>query len=356
MDDNLKFYLLAEMSGWDCSLYAFKYKEKLVSSTAYKILSVNALQTKNYLGESAKKITNEFENINLEPKTIKEAFIIENKLNYLALHSFPEFYINPLSINPNYMGEINSIGDLIFEVQGQDMKLNDMIIDDTIPLDIKKEAVNERCDYFLEEMNILVNDSLNALKKKAFASDSERKDNLLTILEAFLFISINFLLLFFFTYPSHYFRQAIYVKDLTKAMTYLVYIEPICTLIYDFIFVFYHSYKAKISESYNYARRFIKKNSLKLFDDIKEKKEELNSYINAAITNRIILKNDIKDFSKLSSSYVDYNKVLGASQLKKNKLYRILRILLYIFATISFLVTIITLIIYLVSLSLNATV
>ena len=36
MEDYLKFYFLAEESGWDCTSYAFAYRNKLLSSGTYQ--------------------------------------------------------------------------------------------------------------------------------------------------------------------------------------------------------------------------------------------------------------------------------------------------------------------------------
>ena len=51
MKEELKFYLLAEEGGWDCSNYAFEYKDELLNSKAFHILQVNALSCKEHLGK-----------------------------------------------------------------------------------------------------------------------------------------------------------------------------------------------------------------------------------------------------------------------------------------------------------------
>ena len=354
MEDKLKFYLLAEESGWDCSTYAYEYSKKLTNSKAYKVLTVNILSMRNILGDKPKEIVDAFDNLDFEPRTLKDVFVVENTLNYLALHSFPEFYLNPLSINPNYSGDVSSIGDLMFNIYGKEMPLNEIITNDEIPLDIKKEEINDQLDYYLNDMNKLVVYSMQTLKRRAFASKDDRKDLPFIFLEAFGFSAINFLLLFFFTYPNLWFRECLYVMDPSKSLTYLGILSPLLVFFYDFTFIFFHAYKSRISEPYNYARRFTRENTESIFKDIKQRKEELFDYICGAINNKITLSNDIKDFSKLSSSYIDFDKVLNVEKLKKKKGYIVLHSLVFVSATLAATVMLVTLIIYLISLSLKA--
>lgn len=133
------------------------------------------------------------------------------------------------------------------------------------------------------------------------------------------------------------------------AMTYVIYLFPFALFVYDVFFILFHSYRAKISEPYNYARRFLQKNSEKVFDDIQRQAESLSDYICGAINNRLLLQNDIKDFSKLSTSYVDFKKVLNVSSLMEGKTYKMLKSLKNIFSTISWVITMITFIIYMIS-------
>ena len=95
MDNQLKFYLLAEKSGWDCSTYAYEYRKKIILSSPYQILSYNAIEAKKHLSNKAKEIVKEYNSLRLEPRTLEETFILETKINYLCLHSFPDYYIGP---------------------------------------------------------------------------------------------------------------------------------------------------------------------------------------------------------------------------------------------------------------------
>lgn len=355
MENALKFYFLAEQSGWNCSNYAFQYKQKLLSSTTYQIASINILSARKHLSAKAKMVCDTFDHLNKEPKTLKEVFILENTINYVALHSFPEYYLNPLTIDPNYSGDVTTIGDLIFDFQGKEMSLNEAIEEKTIPLEIKKEVINEQLEYYADDMNNLVRGSINILKKRAFSMD-DKSQSVLHILEIIFFISMHFLELFILLYPFEPFREALYQLDYQKAMTYLWFLLPLSVFLYDLSFLSFHSYRCRISEPYNYARRFLKKNSSRVFESIKDKKEELYNYICGALNNQIKLQNDIKDFSMLSSSYVDFDKVLKVADLKQRKLYQVLRSFIFIFGTIASIMTVLTLIIYLIGMFFNATI
>ncbi len=353
MENELKFYLLAEESGWDCSPYAYNYFPKIFNSDAYKILSVNILSARNELSKKANDICAQYDNLNKEPKTLKDVFKTEITVNYLALHSFPEYYINPLTINPNYTGDLTTIGELVFDVQGIEMPLNDIILDETIPLDVKKENIDQQLGLYLEDMNELVNTSILSSGNKAFAGKNKQRDFFLSFLGLFGFLACNLLLFFFFIFPSAPFRQALYELNYTYSLSYLAFITPLVVFLFDIFFALYHCYKSKISEDYNYARKFLRKNSDRVFGGILKKKEELYSYINGAINNKIILNNDIKDFSMLSSSYVDFDNVLTVDKLKKKPLYRLFHSLVYVFGTLASMTTLLMLILYLISYFIN---
>ncbi|MCR4699181.1 MAG: hypothetical protein K5762_07445 [Bacilli bacterium] len=350
MDNTLKFYLLAEIGGWDTSAYAFKYRSSYSKSKAYQVLSYNVLEAKNHLSKDAQGVVKEFENLKIEPRTLSEAFVLETKLNYLALHSFPEYYLNPLAVDPNYNGEITSIGELMINIQTKDISINELIEDATIPLEEKKEAVNEKVGKYLEDMDDLVHHSLKTIEYRAFTKKKDKNNVSLArdILESVLFFLANFFFLFTLVFPLNVYWECFYNPSPTMAMTYVIYLFPFALFVYDVFFILFHSYRAKISEPYNYARRFLQKNSEKVFDDIQRQAESLSDYICGAINNRLLLQNDIKDFSKLSTSYVDFKKVLNVSSLMEGKTYKMLKSLKNIFSTISWVITMITFIIYII--------
>ncbi len=347
MEDYLKFYFLAEESGWDCTNYAFEYRDRLLSSGTYQVITINVLSAKNHLGEKAQQICELFSSLDKDPKTLKDVFILENTLNYLALHSFPEYYLNPFAINPRYSGDVTTIGELIFDIQGQEKSLNDWISDETIPLEEKKEEINNQLDYYLNDMNQLVSKSMDIVKKRAFSKGDDKKEAFWRIVEYASFVLLHICLFLLIVYPFEEFRACLYSNN-GKVMSYIWILFPLFVLLYDIFFMLFHCYKSVISEPYNYARRFLKRNVNKVYEDIQSKKEELYNYICGAINNKILLKNDIKDFSKLSSSYVDIEKVITSDELKKKKPYQILHFLLFAFGTLAYLMAAFSIIIYVI--------
>lgn len=354
MDDILKFYFLAEESGWDCSSYAFNYREKLLSSGAYQVLSINILGAKSHLSYRAQQVCSSFNSLNKEPKTLKDTFILENTINYLALHSFPEYYLNPLAIHPTYSGDVTTLGELILDIQGKDQSINEWITDDSVSLDTKKEEIASLCDEYLIDMNRLVEHSLSLIKQRAFSKGDKKKDFFLKFIEVFFFVMLHIFFLILLVYPFEAFRSCLYHPDSGKVMTYVWYLFPLSLLFFDACFLTFHSYKAKISEPYNYARRFLRTHTSRVYDDLKATRDNLYNYLCGAINNKIILTNDIKDFSKLSSSYVDFDKVIRVEDLKDRKAYRILRNLLFAFGTIAYLIAVFSMVVYLIGLAFGA--
>ena len=357
MDNNLKFYLLAEKSGWNCSTYAFEYRKKLQSLSSYQILSYNVIEARKHLSKEAKAIVNEYDGMKLEPRTLEECFITETKINYLCLHSFPEYYINPLSINPEYKGEITTIGDLMINVQGKDMRINEMIMDEKIAPALKKEAVKDRINDYVSDMNELVGSSIRNIQRNARKNKGQNRiAGIVPYIELTLFIILNFFFFFILLYPQNHYWECFYNPRSNYVMTYISYLLPTSILIYDFFFSLFHTVRASINEPIRYARRFLKYHSEKIYDDILLHSEKLYDYLSGAINNHLRLQNDIHDFSRLSTSYIDFDKVEQVPYLKKKKGYKAIRTLCYIFTTLASLIGFFSFIIYLYSSILNITI
>ncbi len=348
MKEEMKFYLLAEESGWNLQKYATDYGKTLKETENYQLLVNNINSAKEHLSFKAKGLIESFDRLQFYTLNIKDCFILESSFDYLLLHSFPEYYINPLAIDPNYKGDINSIGDLIINFDGKDTTLNEIILDETKSKEYKMERIEPQLDYYLSDMNKIADVSIANLKKKAIT-----KKNFLSIFsyvsEILFFILANIFLFITWINPFEIFFNHFYQPTLTHALTYLAYMYPIIILLYDISFIAFHIYRANVSEAYNYAKRFLQKNTEKLFDDINKRKEELKNYIEGAIYAKISLKNDIKDFSCLSESYVDLKAVVDYEKIKNKKLYVFLNGLRFSMTTITGISFVIFLIIYIIA-------
>lgn len=353
MDNQLKFYLLAEESGWNCSIYAFQYSNKIKDSEAYKILSGSVSEIRKVISSRAYEVVKGYDSLNFDLKTVKDCFILETKVNYLSLHSFPEYYLNPFTIDPNYEGEVKSIGDLMFSYHRQEVPLNEIIMSNLDTPEEKKKLVNNQLEYHLSDTNELVYQAIDAVKSRAFSSQRDTKA-IGKFLEALLFIILNVLLLVMATYPTSVFRYYLVHPDPSRVMTYIWYLYPVLLLLYDITFIAFHTYRARISEPYNYAKRFLRKNSDKVFDDLRNGKEKLYDYIAGAINNRLTLKNDIKEFSKLSSSYIDFKAVMNVASLKNKRLYKVLYAMTISFSTLAGFLGLISFVVFILGIIFNA--
>lgn len=354
MDEDKKFYLLAEISGWNCSNYTEEYGSKIQNSSSYRTLKYNIPEAEGVFTQDAKELIENYNNLDFNPSTIKECFLLEEKVNYLALHSDPRFYINPFSIVPNYIGSISSIGDLALSINGKDTTINEIIFDDNITIEDKKKVVEEKVDYYLYDFEQLVSEAIGNAKSR---TNQERKTQnkffKRTVMKFFLDIFLVTFLLFVFTFPNNLFFSNLYNNDYTKLLTYVSYIYPIMCFITLIIDVSFYSYRARIYEPINYARRFLKKNSDLLFQSLKKQKEKLLDYIFGAIQARIELINDLSDFSILSSSYVSLDKIVNIEKEVKKLKYRRLSDISTSLSYASIGVLIITMVVYFISLSIN---
>ena len=142
MKDELRFKLFSEIVGNDERNSIKNYDSILKGSEAYKILSYNIIDARKSRTRKAKALVYSFDNLTFKPKDVKNAFKLEIMLNYLALHSFPEYYLNPLAISPNYQGEVNSIGDLYIDYPKGDRTINSIIESQEETLSEKKKSRN----------------------------------------------------------------------------------------------------------------------------------------------------------------------------------------------------------------------
>lgn len=352
MEGKMKFYYLAEKSGWNMSRYAFSYRPALGELLAVKVLSVNVLDAKNHLARSAQEIVDAYDHLKLETRSVEETFILETRLNYLALHSYPEYYLNPLAIDPNYEGNVDTIGQLIVDAKGKDESINELIQDETISMEEKKEILRNKTDFWREEMEELVSLSIAKAKKHSFSARnrSKGKQISLALLDGFSCFLINLFFVLQLCLPNHVYWSCFYEFEPYYVLSYVSILFPILLFLFDISYVLYHSYFAKISEPYNYARRFLRRNSNKVYDDIQAGSEKMLFSLIGAANDKILLENDITSFSKLSSSYVDFKAIFEAENLRKGKLFRFLHSLLNILRTLAFSFALFTLIVYILSL------
>lgn len=351
MENELKFYLLAQLSGWNTSTYAYDYRNELVSSNSYQILSYNILEVKKHYNNEAKRIYNEYTNLKLEPINLKDVFVVQTQINYLSLHSFPEYYLNPFSIPDTYSGSVTSIGDLMVENDSVDMSINSLIFDENITIERKKEIIEEKTLFYLDEMNQLVYDSMELTLSKTFKDQSKnpKLQFIKSILEQLIFFLSNVFLFITFIHPSIQYWNAIYSPKYDSYLTYVSYIFMIVVFLNNLVYIIFHSYKAKIFEPFNYAKRFLKKRVKTVLDDIKKNSDNFYDYVVGAILNKYKLENDIKNFSKLSTSYIDLLQIINVSDMQNKKSYKVLYNLSVSFLTITGIVLLIAFVSYIFS-------
>lgn len=324
MENSLRFALLSELSGNREYLAVKDYSKVLKASKAYQVLGYNVEEAKKHRSAKAQALVYSYQKISLEPNTVKDAFIMETALNYLALHSYPEYYLNPLAIDPTYHGEISTIGELVIDYKGKEASLNSIILDSHDSMMTKELEVDAYLNDCLSDMNGIVGETLTKLHKRAFQEEQTHKDIVSMAFSSLFFVLTNLALLFLLCYPFSPFLALFQSRDPGKVMTYVAYLYPLITLLYDFFFVFYHSYKANLSEPYNFARRFSKKNSSSIYQDVLYGKEQLKAYLFTAIETRTPLSNDLTEFSKLSSSSIDFEAIQKVEEQKKSRLFRFL--------------------------------
>lgn len=344
-----KFYLLSETVGWNCSIYIDDFLLELLNSQDYKSLTTNVSSAAEHLSYDAHNVVYNFNNLNLEPKTFTDYVILKNQISYLSLVSNEEFYLNPFLVENDYHGNVNSIGDLIVEHNSKLYTINSLIISDEYDEEKKKEIIEERLEYYLNDIDSLLNRTIFILKNESINNTSKATTHFSRFLEILLFVILNLFALFIFTRHSDLFFSYIYNPDFSNSITYIIYFFIPILFMYDLFFILFHSYRAKITEPYNYAMRFIKNNASRVFEDLKNNCESLYFYISKAIDEKRILKDDIHTFSKIENTYIDIKSILESKKLTQKRLYVFLKAMLIIFFTLATILFIYSFIIYVIT-------
>lgn len=347
MDSRMKFFLLCELVGWNVTPELKDEKERLEESPARKILEENVKEARKHFSGRAKEVCRSYEKLRIDPKSLYQSFVTETTLDYLALHSFPEYYLNPFAVDPDQECPLDTIGELIVDVQGKEMSINEIILDETIPAPVKKEAVDRKLEGDLADMERIVDDSLKAIERNRMINKSSSLRTALRILEIVFFVLAQVFLVLLYTLPFEIFFSYVVSPVPTRTMSYVAYGYPALLLLYDLSFVLFHSYRSRVREPYEYAVRFLSRFSESIFESIRETKEKLFDYLCGAINNRIELKGDIKDFSRLKDAYVDFRSVLLSEEFKKERSYRLLRSLLLTMTTLMALFFVFSVVLYL---------
>lgn len=348
MTDELRFLLLSELV-FEEKIDMRSHRKDFEESNAYKMLSYNIISAKNCQSRKAKSIVFSYENLNLEPRSIRDYFLIENALNYISLHSYPEYYLNPLTIDPNYEGEVNSIGDLIITYKGKDTSINEVILDDKETPDVKKEEIAGVLEYYQGDLEEILANSIAGFEKSERKNAGKDKRFYSSILDWFLLIASNFFAVFMVIFPFTSFQSLFMNPDFSLFSTYVMMFYPFITLFYDFIFLLYFAYKERQLEPYLYARRYLRLNGESIYQIIEDGKNKLYDYLCGAINNRIVLKNDITDFSLLSTSYLDISSIQNALKRTSSRLYKILYNIRFAFSCLMVAALIFSLVIYFLS-------
>ncbi len=354
MRNDLKFYLLAEMSGWNVSPYIENISYELVSSPEYKILEENVKLAKDHLSEAAIEVVASFESLDMKPRTVEQVFILQDKIYYLALNSYPEYFINPFAVHPDFNSSVTTIGQLMFSINGKQRPLNDIILDDSISSRDKKLAVDDQIQYYLEDIENTANESLNKLKNDKGFSRNNMGSEVWRIFSIILIILANVFAVILYSCAPDVMMEFLYVPDASRVMTFVMWGYPVALFLFDLFFSIFHSYRARVSEPYTYAKRFVTKNSSKIFDSLEEGYESLKNYVYGAINSRIALKNDIHDFSRLSIGYIDFDAVINVEKVKKRRAYRILSFLSNIFTALCTIMLLLSVIVLIIGVVFNA--
>ncbi len=354
MKNDLKFYLLAELSGWNCSPYIENISYELLSSPEYQILEENVKLAKQHLSTDAKEVVESFESLDMDPKTVQDVFILQDKIYYLALNSYPEYFINPLAVHPNFESNVKSLGQLIFNVNGKEMPLNDIILDDSVSPRVKKDAVDEQLQLYLEDIENTANESLNQLKNDTGFSAKDARPTAWRAITTVILVIANLFFIILYSVAPDVMMEFLYTPDPSRVMTYVMWGYPIVLFLYDLFFSLFHSYRARVSEPYTYAKKFVVKNSAQVFDDLEAGYEKLKNYIFGAINSKIALKNDIHDFSRLSIGFIDFDAVINVEKVKKKRAYRVLSTLNSAFAALCGLALVLSITVLIIGVVFNA--
>lgn len=331
-----KSLLLAESFGADVSYFKLHYVETIVSSPQYVELVENVNYANKFQLVKAVGLVDDFRSLNYNIKTIEQAVVLANRVNYLYSVSFENYYLNPLVKYP-FKLKTASIGDLVVDFDGEKKTYNEIVLDEDHTLAYKAKVIADNAEYYRRELNeknqfetskLKGNKALKHIVRNAFISQGIRL--LLATIGLVAMMAI-------YVYPYEKFTEFINLgMNFTSVSNYGFALVSIFSLISLLFAVCCGVFVSKFTYPYFYFKGSLRKRTNKMYKTVNNHAQQLAEYILYHCKQHKIMSNDISKFETYELDKADYDAYKKIYSIRTHKGFVALK-LLFVFSYVVFL-------------------
>ncbi len=306
-----KSLLLAEKFGANFSNVNKNYVESLLNNVEYKTLIDNVDWASNFHLVKSEALVEDFKKLNYECKTLEEALILTNRINYLSSISYEEYYVNPL-IKYDFKIKTKTIGELMLVYDGKYVSFNDLANDKNHHQGFKNKVIVEKCNDYVNEVCLTNQRNVELLQNNKGIRSTIRKYYFYLMIAVLFGIIFSLCALSVFCLNIDTFKNYLKYFSLSSINTYIITFGLVFACIYDLHVCIVIATQSRVFYPYYYFKHVVSKKNNKRNKEISELGERLALYIVDCVTNSKPLDRNITSFSTKSiddREYSNYKKM-----------------------------------------------
>lgn len=343
-----KAIYLASKIGANFANFDTTYIQDILTSKEYKILLDNIKWTKNFNTQKAINLQDDFKALNYDIKNIEESIILSSRVNYLALVSFENYYLNPF-MKTNFKVRTNSIGDLMLLYDGKLASINDVILDTNHTDNYKMKILSNKCNEYASEIISKNSFDLSLTNSNKGIKNFIRKTYFINILKCIFSLAAFIASLLVFILDNEVLKEYISYHNESNIYTYTISLFLIGTYLSVFFLLINLCYISNFFYPYFYFKHELKTKINKNVKKILKSSADLTYYLLIAVKEKKILKDDINSFNTDIISNDEFVNYANMYTFKEKHTYSAL-VYLYLLSNLIMLVgLVISLVIYFVS-------
>lgn len=321
------FMLFLSLLGADDKIYVDNFTSYIKNTDTFKVLQTRMQEAKEYNSLTSIELVKDFNSLNFNPQTLIELYDFKRKVEYLYENSDSSIYLNPLLINEQ-KHQINSIGDLKLFYYNRYITFNDLVdLEDS--LEIKTEAIKQKCQRFFQEYNYALDNTIEQVKRKYSIRYyiSIRTIQRLVNYLIFIFTIFSSLAVFF---SSNTILLDNFFRPKNNLETFSIYFFLITSFVFSIFFILHETINSRFKEKTNFFRRFIHKKEASIYLKSVKDIAKLQNYIIVHIREKTPFPKG--DFELFKSKEAIPLNLISNNRKDKNWISNI-----YIFSFVSFL-------------------
>ena len=343
-----KSMLLAEKFGANFSNISESYVSTFIDNDQYLTLVDNIKWASNFELAKSSALLEDFKLLNYNVKSLEEAIILSNRINYLSVVSSEEYYINPL-IKYNFDPKTKSIGDLVLTYDGKYASFNDVVKDNTHSLGFKNKAIIEKCNEYVSEIITKNQNDFELTTSNKGIKNIIKKNRIALIIRGIVLTILSLLAIFVFISKNDVFVDYLKYFSTSNLYTYLITIYLVFILMADVFYIGMVCYASSFFYPYYYFKHKAKSRIEKLSKQVYLKGEQLALYMIECVKNNQEINAKLDEYTVKPIKDEEFNLYKRMYDFEHASSYGALKILYIVGLVFSLFALIIFIVIYIIS-------